>query len=284
MTIRPAECLATELVISHIRGLILRGSLKPGERLPPERELARRIGVSRPSVRAGLRSLAAKGVLVTRRGAGTFVADGPPVLDSEPLSFLAALHGFTRREMFEARRVLEVGVAGLAAEGSTSETQVAISDEVTGMFASVEDPQAFLVHDIRFHRAVGAASANPILASLVEMVSAIFYEHRRRTAERGRADLRETADMHRRIYQAIRSRDRVGAERAMCEHLLRAEQAQNSEEPDLQAPAVPVAVAAVPSGNGVRDLARIDLTSIKSVEAHQEKQIKRNQERIGREP
>jgi len=156
---KPADGLATELVIVHVRGVILRGELRPGEQLPPERELARRIGVSRPSVRAGLRSLAAKGVLVTRRGAGTFVADGPPVLDSEPLSFLAALHGFTRHEMFEARRVLEVGVAGLAAEQSTGDTLVAISDEVTGMFASLDEPQAFLVHDIRFHRAVAAASS-----------------------------------------------------------------------------------------------------------------------------
>src|SRR5712692_1151928 len=105
---RTAEGLATELVMAHVRGLILRSEMRPGEQLPPERELARRIGVSRPSVRAGLRSLAAKGVLVTRRGAGTFVADGPPVLDSEQLSFLAALHGLSRHEMFEARIVLEV--------------------------------------------------------------------------------------------------------------------------------------------------------------------------------
>jgi len=229
---RSAEGLATELVMAHVRGLILRGELRSGEQLPPERELARRIGVSRPSVRAGLRSLAAKGVLVTRHGAGTFVSDGPPVLDSEPLSFLAALHGFTRHEMFEARRVLEVGVAGLAAERSTGEEVAAIAEEVTGMFASLDDPQPFLVHDIRFHRAVAAASANPILASLVEMVSAIFYEQRRRTADRGR-NLRETAEMHRQIYQAIRARDRARAEAMMCQHLLGAEQAQESEGPDI---------------------------------------------------
>ena len=231
---RPADGLATELVIGHVRGLILRGELRPGERLQPERELARQIGVSRPSLRAGLRSLAAKGVLVTRHGAGTFVADGPPTLDSEPLSFLAALHGFTRHEMFEARRVLEVGVAGLAAERSTAEQVAAIADEVTSMFASLDDPQTFLVHDIRFHRAVAAASANPILGSIVEMVSAIFYGLRRRTANRAHA-LRDTAEMHRAIYQAIRARDRGRAERAMCEHLLRAEREQESEEPELGA-------------------------------------------------
>src|SRR5437667_6632966 len=237
---RSAEGLATELVIAHVRGLILRSEMRPGEQLPPERELARRIGVSRPSVRAGLRSLAAKGVLVTRHGAGTFVSDGPPVLDSEPLSFLAALHGFTRHEMFEARRVLEVGAAGLAAERSTGDTVAAIADEVTGMFASLENPQAFLVHDIRFHRAVAAASANPILASIVEMVSALFYEQRRRTANRTR-DLRETAAMHRQIYQAIRARNHARAEELMCEHLLSAERAQESEGPDVVSASPPAA-------------------------------------------
>src|SRR5437016_3231056 len=159
----PAEGLASGRVISHIRGLILGGELKPGQRLPPERELARQIGVSRPSVRAGLRSLRAKGVLTTRHGSGTFVSDGPPT------------------------------------------------------------------HDIRFHRAVASASLNPIVASLVEMVSAIFYARRRRTADRAR-DLRHTADIHRQIYQAIRSRHRAEAERLMSEHLLQAEAQQDAED------------------------------------------------------
>ncbi len=88
-----------------------------------------------------------------------------------PLTFLAALHGFTRDEMFEARRVLEVGVAGLAAARATGDQLASISEEITGMYASMDDPQAFLVHDIRFHRAVATAAANPILASLVEMIS-----------------------------------------------------------------------------------------------------------------
>jgi len=225
----PAEGLASGRVIRQIRDLILRGDLKPGQRLAPERELAEQIGVSRPSVRAGLRSLRAKGVLTTRHGSGTFVSDGPPILDSEPLSFLAALHGFTRHEMFEARRVLEVSAAGMAAERADGDLMAAIADEVTGMFASLGDPQAFLLHDIRFHRTVATASRNPILASLVEMVSAIFYTRRTRTADRAR-DLRDTAEAHRQIYQAIRSHHRGDAERLMHAHLMLAEQQQDAED------------------------------------------------------
>ena len=116
-----------------------------------------------------------------------------PFLDSEPLSLLAALHGFTRNQMFEARRTLEVSIARMAAERASAEQLAPISDAVSGMFAACDDPQAFLVEDIRFHAAVGAASGNPILASVVEMISAMFYEQRRQTADR-RRDLRPVAE------------------------------------------------------------------------------------------
>jgi GntR family transcriptional regulator, transcriptional repressor for pyruvate dehydrogenase complex len=226
---RPFDGVAAELVVAHIRGLIDQGQLKPGDRLPAERELAVQIGVSRPSVRAGLRALAAMGVVQSRHGAGTFIRSGPPVLGSEPLSFLAALHGFTRDEMFEARRVLEVGVAGLAAERSTGEHLACIAEEITGMYASLDEPLAFLRHDIRFHRAIATASGNPILASLVEMVSALFYEQRRKTAGRAH-DLRESAEMHRSIYNALRMRDVERARDMMNEHLSLAQERQTMEE------------------------------------------------------
>lgn len=227
---KSSDGVTAEIVVQHVRGLIERGELRPGDRLPAERELAIQLGVSRPSVRAGLRSLSAIGVLQTRHGAGTFITDGPPTLGSEPLSFLAALHGFTRDEMFEARRALEVGVAALAADRATDEHIATIAEEVTGMFASLDDPQAFLIHDIRFHRSVAEASGNPILASLVEMVSALFYEQRRKTAQHGR-DLKESAHLHRAIYHAIRAHDAKRASAAMAEHLSVAQQAQALETP-----------------------------------------------------
>ena len=80
------------------------------------------------------------GVVQIRQGAGTFITGGPPVLASEPLRFLAALHGFSRAQMFEARLVLEVAVAGLAAERAAPDKLMVISDETTGMFASLDEP------------------------------------------------------------------------------------------------------------------------------------------------
>src|SRR6185295_1047020 len=116
-----------------------------------------------PTVRAGLRALAAMGVVRSRHGSGTYIPDGPPMLGSEPLSFLAALHGFTREEMYEARRILEVGAAGLAAERATPEQLAALSEEVASLFASLQEPQRFLVPDINLHRTLAAASGNQIV-------------------------------------------------------------------------------------------------------------------------
>jgi GntR family transcriptional repressor for pyruvate dehydrogenase complex len=225
----PKALSAAEQVVERVRGLLERGELRPGDRLPAERDLARETGVSRSSVRVGLRALSTMGIIHSRHGSGTYVADGPPALESEPLQFLAALHGFTRDEMFEARRLLEVGVAGLSAERATGEQMAAIAEEVTSMFASLDAPHDFLVHDIRFHRAVATASGNPILASLVEMLSNVFYERRRQTVNRAR-DLKESAEMHRRIYMAIRQRDASAAREAMNRHLQMSWQAQVSEE------------------------------------------------------
>jgi GntR family transcriptional regulator, transcriptional repressor for pyruvate dehydrogenase complex len=228
---RPAEG-STEQVVSFVRTLIDRGQLRPGDRLPAERELATQIGVSRPTVRAGLRALSAMGVVQSRHGSGTYIPDGPPTLGTGPLSFLAALHGFTREEMYEARRILEVGAAGLAAERATPDHVATLADEVASLFASLGTPLVFLVHDIKFHREVAAASGNPIVASLVEMVSALYYERRRDTAERAsERDLRDAAEMHRRIYQSIRARDPQGARTAMNEHLLQASAYQAQETP-----------------------------------------------------
>ncbi len=218
-----------EQVVEQVRSLIANGELHPGDRLPAEREMAKQLGISRPSIRAGLRMLVARGVLRARHGSGTYVADGPPALDSEQLSLLAELHGFTFDQMFEARQVLEVQVAGLAAERATAEHVASISEEVAEMYAALDDPQQYLIHDIKFHRAIAAASANPILATLVEMVSAVMYGQRRDTIGRAH-DFKESAEMHQRIYRAIRARKPEEARAAMHEHLALALKAYRTEE------------------------------------------------------
>ena len=213
-----------------MRKLIERKALRPGDRLPAERDLATRIGVSRPTVRMGLHALAAMGCVESRHGSGTFIPAGPPALVSEPLSLLAALHGFTRDQMWDARRIFEVGAAGLAAECATPDHIASLAEEVASLFATIDTPQPFLVHDITFHRLVAAASGNPIVAAVVEMVSELYYEQRRKTAEQAsERDLRDAAEAHRKIYQAIRARDAAAARQAMNDHLLQASAYQAQE-------------------------------------------------------
>src|SRR5256885_13949000 len=131
-------------VVAHVRQLIDRGALGPGARLPPERDLARQVGVSRPTVRAGLRTLAALGVVRSRRGSGTYIPDGPPSLGGEALSFLAALHKFTSDDTYEARQILEVGAAGLAAQRATPGQLAAPAGEGARPFPALDDRAGFL--------------------------------------------------------------------------------------------------------------------------------------------
>ena len=219
-----------EEVVSRLREKIHRGDLKLGDRLPPERDLAKQLGVSRPTLRAGIRSLAAVGVLKSKQGAGTFVVqdDASPALDSNPLRLLASLHGFSSAEMFEARLLLEMAITGLAAERATSEHLAALAEELAEMFATLDEPEEYLVHDMRFHQLLAAASGNRIITALMNMVASILFDVRSKTVHRAH-DLKESADMHRQIFRSVREGNIEAARNAMRDHLLLAQKAQAEE-------------------------------------------------------
>jgi GntR family transcriptional regulator, transcriptional repressor for pyruvate dehydrogenase complex len=220
-----------EGVVAQLRDMIHRGELSSGDRLPPERDLAKLLGVSRPTLRAGIRSLTTVGILQSRQGAGTFVAerDASPTLDSSPLRMMAALHGFTSDEMFEARLALEMSIAGLAAERATSEQITLMSEEIAGMFATLDEPEKYLVHDMQFHQTIAAASGNRILTSLMNMIATILYDYRSKTVKRAK-DLKQSAEQHQNIYRAMRERDTIAARQAMHDHLVETQKAQRLEE------------------------------------------------------
>jgi GntR family transcriptional repressor for pyruvate dehydrogenase complex len=220
----------TMQVVNHVRSLLENGTLQPGDKIPPERELARVLKISRSSLRTGIGYLAAMGVMKIKHGVGTFVSDGPPEFGKASLGLMGALHGFQLWQMFEARIILESNLAALAAERAREEHQVALAEEVAEMFAALESPADYLVHDVLFHRVIAQASGNPILAAIMETVTSSMYDKRRKTVERA-TDLRESANMHREIYRAIRSRNSHEARRLMEEHLRMAQAAQGMERP-----------------------------------------------------
>jgi GntR family transcriptional regulator, transcriptional repressor for pyruvate dehydrogenase complex len=142
--------------------------------------------------------------------------------------------------MFEARLVLESNVAALAAERATDEHIAELAEEVAEMYASLTDPHEYLIHDVRFHRTIARASGNPILGALMETITANLYEYRSKTVVNA-VDLKESAEMHREIYRAIRSHNPAQARVTMEQHLNLARIAQASE-----AEASAVAIQALP--------------------------------------
>lgn len=217
-------------VVDHVRALIEKGSLQPGDKIPPERELARSLKISRASLRTGIGYLAAMGVMKIRHGVGTFVVDGPPEIGKTSMSLISALHGFQSWQMFEARLLLESDLAALAAERGREEHHAALAEEVAEMFAAVNAPSDYLIHDVLFHRIIAQAAGNPILAAIMETVTSSMYDRRRKTVERA-TGLRESAEMHRSIYRAIRAREPEKASRLMTQHLKMAQIAQGMERP-----------------------------------------------------
>jgi GntR family transcriptional regulator, transcriptional repressor for pyruvate dehydrogenase complex len=228
-TTHDPESHLTMQVVNHIRAMIEDGTLKPGEKIPPEREFAQKLKISRASLRTGIGYMAAMGIMKVRHGVGTFIAQGPPEIGKSSLGLLGALHGFKSWQMFEARLVLESKMAALAAERGKEEHFTLLAEEVAEMYATVDDPEEYLIHDVRFHRAIAQASGNPILASLMETITSALYDGRRKTVGLTRS-LKDSADVHREIYRAIRSRNPAEAHRLMERHIEWARDAQDDEE------------------------------------------------------
>jgi GntR family transcriptional regulator, transcriptional repressor for pyruvate dehydrogenase complex len=218
----------TSQVVNYIRAKIEDGSLQPGDRIPPEREFAKELKISRASLRMGIGYLAAMGVMKVRHGVGTFVEDGPAEFGRSTLGLLGALHGFKPWQMFEVRKLLETSLAALAAERGNEEHFTVLAEEVAEMYATIDDPAEYLIHDVRFHRTIAQASGNPILAALMETISTALYEERRKTAERAK-DRKISLEAHREIYRAIRTGNAAEARSAMERHLHSAESEQATE-------------------------------------------------------
>jgi GntR family transcriptional repressor for pyruvate dehydrogenase complex len=210
-------------VVDHLRSFITRQGLLAGDRLPPERELADLLKLTRGDVRRAVGYLAALGILEVRHGVGAFLADSTTALGSASLEMLQMGSGFNTAQMFEARRALECELVSLAAERSREDQLTPMAEALAEMFAATEDADEFLIHDIRFHRAIARASGNPILAALMEVIAGALYDERKQAA--GTLTNRTAAlELHKRIYRAIRARDPKKAREMMRSHLESAEQ------------------------------------------------------------
>jgi GntR family transcriptional regulator, transcriptional repressor for pyruvate dehydrogenase complex len=209
-------------IIAQILDLIKRSVLAPGDRLPPERELCKRFGVGRSSLREALRSLSAMGILDGRVGEGTFVNDNHQFLE-KALQWGLLLDRKKVQDLIETRLMLESENAFWAAQRAQDEDLRAIEEALVEMKRALGTSVDFLAADLRFHLAVAAATQNTILASLLEATRGYLQEWIERSlAEptRAQARARLSLEQHGRIVGALRAGDGQAAREAMREHLL----------------------------------------------------------------
>jgi len=209
----------TDEAISTIKAMIVSGELKPGQRLPPEKELSERLGLSRNSLREAVKSLEVIRVLDVRRGDGTFVTSLEPRLLLEAMSFVVDLHQDSSViEIFEVRRVLEPFAAGLAAAKISAEQLDALAASLGSVDEStpVED---LVAHDLEFHRLITEASGNDYLSSLVESMSSSTIRARIWRGITQDHATERTLNEHAAILAALRDRDVALTEEMLANHV-----------------------------------------------------------------
>lgn len=211
-------------IVEQVVDLISRDVLKPGDRLPSERELCKRLGVGRSSLREALRSLAVMGIIDGRVGDGTFVSNSNKRYLEKTLQWGLLLDRKRVQDLIETRLMLESQTAFLAAQRVTPENIEAIEETLRGMEASIEQPEKYLEFDLQFHLTIARATQNSILYSLLSMIRGYLQEWIKgslaesSTGEKTRAEL--SLLEHQKILHALRNGEAVQAQQAMTEHIL----------------------------------------------------------------
>jgi len=209
---------ATTDAIAAIQEQIRSGRLAPGERLPSERALSEALGVSRPTVREAVQSLAAMNILDVRHGAGIFVSSlGMDELLS-PMRFALELNEPTVSQLFEVRLALEPRAAELAAERATEEQLAGIEDCVARHARRGLSREELLELDTELHRRIVEAAGNDLLVNLIASLAALSRRSRELTVKVPGVSKR-TRDDHRAIVAAISARKPKQARDAMAQHL-----------------------------------------------------------------
>ncbi len=208
-----------ERIVAQIEQRILKGELRVGDQLPPERELGEQFGVSRTAVREAVKALRQKGLLETYPGRGTFITDGTSQAMRHSLNLvvsLGAAHGSA--DLVQVREILEPEIAALAAVRVTPEQLAALDKAIGVMNAALNDAEAFIEGDLDFHLTLAEATQNDIIPILIDSIVDLLREQRKRIfltpggAQRGQIH-------HKRILKAVRQHDPDAARKAMRAHL-----------------------------------------------------------------
>jgi GntR family transcriptional regulator, transcriptional repressor for pyruvate dehydrogenase complex len=211
----------SEIIVEQIRLLMRQGQLRPGDRLPPERDLCERFGVSRVTVREALRMLESSGLVEIRVGArgGAFVTAPSSNRVGEGLTDLLTLSVISAADVTEVRMILEVGIVPLVCERATEQDLSDLEKICQRSEEALRDSDYTMDMSLEFHTRVAEATHNPALSMLIESfrgpILMSLQEAKNAAPEMGRLGTQE----HERFIEAVRRRDPEMASRIMREHL-----------------------------------------------------------------
>lgn len=212
-----------EEIVEQIRDLVARGELKPGDRLPSERDLVERLKVSRASIREALSALEMMGLLEVRSGEGTYVRKLRSESVVAPLAWMLTMEKGTVLELLEVRKILEVQAVGLAAEHADEADMKELSEALEDMRNDLRNLSSSGEQaDLRFHYAITRATKNTILIRLMDTISDLM-QHMLKTSRSKLYEGKYTPSLlfqeHIVIYEAVKRRDSKKARELMLMHL-----------------------------------------------------------------
>ena len=208
-----------EQVARQLLALVQSGNLKPGEQLPPERELAATLEVSRPSLREALRALSLLGVLRIRQGGGVYVSSLDPEALLAPLHFFVSLDARNLEDLFEARLVIESEITRIAATKISPENLAMLKDCVDFEITNIGDVDRFIESDVKFHQVLFETVDNAFLQSFATSLHILGKARGEITASIPSV-MKQSLKDHKRILKAIEARDSDAAADAMKQHVV----------------------------------------------------------------
>jgi GntR family transcriptional repressor for pyruvate dehydrogenase complex len=208
----------TDQVTSQIQDLVLSGELKPGDKLPSQRDLAANLGVSPVVVREAVKTLEERGLLEARAGSGTYVSELTHESISESLALLFRQGKISSDHLHEARRMLEIEIAELAAARAQPDQIAIMEDAIRRMDRSLDNPVEYIAADFDFHLAMAHSTQNPIFPLLTFTLLDVLQQDRTAISQVPGAPGRGQK-YHRAICDCVKRGDVEGARAAMQEHL-----------------------------------------------------------------
>lgn len=205
-------------VVEVLSERIFSGEFPENSYLPPERELVKSLGVSRTVIREAIKLMESRGLIRIERGIGTAVAEPKHDRVSDSLKVLLRRKGHMLKHLIEVRALLEVGMAGLAAQRRTEENLAAMVRCLEIMREKPAEPAGYVDADVEFHLEIARAAQNPALLLLLEPLSDLLRASRLATFS-GPRMVRLRIRQHEEVYRMIESQDEEGARTAMSRHL-----------------------------------------------------------------